>query len=133
MQLRPGFKLCTGWVAILAVLLLAFAPLVSQALGADRYSAWVEICSAGGAKWVKADEGSRPAPQPSSHALEHCPYCSVHVSALGMPPAQLLLMPQAARLEPPQAFLAAPHTLHAWRGVQPRGPPFLGSRLVARA
>ena len=111
-------------MAILAVLLLSFAPLVSQALGPEQYGAWVEICSANGAKWVKADADTPSAPK-SAHALEHCPYCAVHVSALGMPPATPLLMPEAARFDVPQAFLAAPFTLHAWRSAQPRGPPHL--------
>ncbi len=124
MHLPNAIRRLTSWTAILAVLLLSFAPLVSQALGPDQYGAWVEICSANGAKWVKAADGAPSVPK-SAHALEHCPYCSVHVSALGMPPSMALPMPDGARFDPPRAFVAAPYTLHAWRSAQPRGPPHL--------
>lgn len=105
------------------MLWMALAPLASQALGPRQSEAWIEICGVNGAKWIKADAGSPAQPQPGAHPLDHCPYCSVHASALGMPPAPLLLHPAALRYEVPQAFLAAPRTLHAWRTAQARAPP----------
>ena len=125
MRLTRGSKLITSWMAILAILMMAFAPLVSQAVGADR--AWLEICSASGPKFVQADAGSsnQPAKNSAAHPMEHCPYCSLHASALGMPPAPLLVLPVIAVRDVPPAFLSAPSTLHAWRAAQPRGPPFL--------
>ena len=116
-----------SWLAIMAMLWMAFVPLVSQALGGRPSEAWIEICSASGAtKWVKTDAGTAGQPQPGAHPLDHCPYCSLHANALGMPPAPLLALPVLAQSEPPPAFLSAPSTLHAWRSAQPRGPPFLG-------
>lgn len=124
MRLHRRFKLITSWVAVLAVLMMAFAPLISQAMGADR--AWLEICSASGPKWVQADgsvSSESPTKRSAAHPLEHCPYCSLHASVLGMPPAPLLVLPAVSFRETPPAFLAAPSTAHAWRSAQPRGPP----------
>ena len=125
MRLARGSKLITSWMAILAVLMMAFAPLVSQAVGANR--AWLEICSASGPKFIQADAGSsdQPNKQSTAYPLEHCPYCSLHASALGMPPAPLVVLPVIEQRDVPLAFLSAPSTLHAWRTAQPRGPPFL--------
>ncbi|MBV8380530.1 MAG: DUF2946 domain-containing protein [Paucibacter sp.] len=122
---RARGKYITTWVAILAVLMMAFAPLISQAVGAD--AAWQEICGADGARWVSADGASNgePAQKSAAHPLDHCPYCSLHVSVLGMPPAPLVALPAQLDRDVPPAFLAAPRTLHAWRTAQPRGPPFL--------
>lgn len=117
----------TTWVAILAVLMMALAPLVSQAFGARSASGWAEICSVYGSKWVKVDAGSadrQPTPV-SGHPLDHCPYCSLQAGALGMPPAPLVVEPIASYREAPLAFLQAPSTPHVWRTAQPRGPPFL--------
>ena len=123
MRLRSRTQRFSAWLALLAVLWMAFAPLASQALGAEQSQAWVEICGASGAKWIKADTGAPVPPQPGAHPLDHCPYCSLHVSALGMPPAPLVPLALPVRAELPQAFLAAARTLHVWRSAQPRGPP----------
>lgn len=114
----------TSWIAILAVLVASLAPSVSHALGLNKGASWMEVCSAQGSKWQQTDsDESRGAPA-AGHVLEHCPYCSIHAPALGMPPA-----PEVAPLsldltdEFPLAFLAAPRTLHAWLSAQPRAPP----------
>ncbi|HEY4081624.1 MAG TPA: DUF2946 domain-containing protein [Burkholderiaceae bacterium] len=128
MRLRQDRQRFTIWVAILAVLMMAFAPLMSQAFGAKSASGWAEICSVYGSKWVKIDAGTTdPQPTPvSGHPLDHCPYCSLHTNALGMPPpAPVILRAVATYQEVPPAFLLAPRTQHAWRSAQPRGPPFL--------
>ena len=117
----------TGWVAILVVLLASLAPSLSHALGATQGASWVEICTAQGSKWVQGDSadsgGSKSAPA-FAHPLEHCPYCSIHMPALGLPPT-LLIVPLELGLEAevPPAFLAAPRTSHAWVSAQPRAPP----------
>jgi len=126
MRLHLSHQRFSTWLAIVAMLWMALAPLASQALGARQSEAWIEICGANGAKWIKADAGGPAQPQPGAHPLDHCPYCSVHVGALGMPPAPLVALPVIAHREVAPAFLSAPSTLHAWRTAQPRGPPFLG-------
>ena len=125
MRLHRTHKRATTWIAILAVLMMALAPLISQAAGAER--AWQEICGTNGSRWVQADGSApaKPTDTSAAHHLDHCPYCSVHASALGMPPAPLAVLAASRYLEMPPAFLAAPRTLHAWRTAQPRGPPRL--------
>lgn len=114
----------TCWIAALAILLASLAPSLSHALASAANSNWIEVCTTQGAKWVQAgDEGSKQAPA-SAHVLEHCPYCSLHAPALGLPPAgDRVHLPLRLGDEVPLAFLAAPRTLHAWVSAQPRAPP----------
>lgn len=116
----------TLWMALLAILMMAAAPLVSQVVGADRE--WQEICGVGGARWVQTDAAAPgpDLPQSPAHLLDHCPYCSLHADTLGMPPAPLAALPALPGVLFPPAFLQAPSTLHAWLTAQPRGPPLLG-------
>ena len=114
----------TSWIAALAILLASLAPALSHALASATGSNWVEICTTQGSKWIQAGEdGSEQAPA-SGHALEHCPYCSLHAPALGLPPAtDLAQLPLGLCHEVPLAFLSAPRTLHAWVSALPRAPP----------
>jgi len=123
MRLSRARKTTATWAAIIAVLMMVFAPLVSQAIGSEQ--AWQEICGAEGARWVSADGSAsgEPAQKSPAHVFDHCPYCSLHASALGMPPAPVVVLPAVTYRDVPPAFLAAPRTLHAWRTAQPRGPP----------
>jgi hypothetical protein len=116
----------TGWIAVLAVLLASLAPALSHALGGSNGASWVEVCSTQGSRWVQSDPDEPGGAPVQAHLLEHCPYCSIHAPALGLPP-----VPERTPLEPglkdefPLAFLAAPRTPHAWVSAQPRGPPRL--------
>ncbi len=111
-----------SWIAAFAVLLAALAPALSHAMG----SGWVEVCTVQGSKWVQVDAGGDAGQTDPAHAFEHCPYCSLHVPALAVPPVPpqppLVLAPTD---EFPLAFLAAPRTLHAWVNAQSRAPPFV--------
>lgn len=125
---RASRRLC-AWIATLAVLMAALAPAISQAVGARGAATWIEVCTAGGSRWIASDPaapaGEAPAPG-LEHALDHCPYCSLHAPLADLPPA-----PAAALPDPgldhvlPRAFLQAPRTLHAWRQAQPRAPPLV--------
>ncbi len=118
----------TVWIASLALLLAALAPALSQTLGTASPRSWVEVCTATGSAWVDAEtgamqpDGSRPLP--AQHLLDHCPCCSLHVSALGLPPTVDLLVPAPGlpALLPP-GFLPAPHSAPVWVSAQPRAPP----------
>lgn len=114
----------TTWIAALAFLLASLAPSLSHALASAGRADRVEVCTVQGSKWVAASEdGSERAPV-SAHLLEHCPYCSLHVPTPALPPAtHLAHLPLRLSHEVPLAFLAAPHTLHAWASAQPRAPP----------
>lgn len=104
----------------------ALAPSISHALVAESAASWVEVCSAAGAKWVNAGgDAGDTSPVPSgAHPLEHCPYCSLHASAIAVPPTPSAAVPVLLPAHDlPIAFLAAPRTLHAWVSAQPRAPP----------
>lgn len=107
----------------------ALAPAISQAVarGMGSSGGWAEICSALGAKRVRVDDDTRdprsPA-APAEQAFEHCPYCSVHAAAPGLPPTSAAeLRPPSLQFQAPALFLRAPATAVAWRSAQSRAPP----------
>lgn len=109
---------------MLAILLASLAPSISQAMGFEKGRSWIEVCTTEGSKWVSGDSGDSGAPTQAQHLLEHCPYCSIHVPALGMPASPVSVPEMLDRgHEVAVAFLAAPRTLHAWVSAQPRAPP----------
>jgi Protein of unknown function (DUF2946) len=116
-------RLLIHWIAILAILMAALAPAISQALGSGSGRSWVEVCTVAGAKWVALDESAKDAPAPAKPAFEHCPYCSLHVDgwapASGKSNVGLSLQGDLQ----PTAFLQAPRTLPTWVSAQPRAPP----------
>ncbi len=126
MRCRRVTRVLTSWLAILAILMAAFAPSISHALGSKFGPSWVEVCTPSGAKWVQAGNGAGDeAPALSGgHLLEHCPYCSLHANAIAVPATPVASVPL---LLPPHdlpiAFLAVPRTLYAWVSAQPRAPP----------
>ncbi len=115
------------WVACLAILWGGLAPALSHLVQPDVPAGWAEVCSVTGAKRVRLEDGaaSDPAAPADSrlHADIHCPYCALHVDALGLPPAApaspALLAPGLPRPEPVQL---APRTPRAWASAQPRAP-----------
>jgi hypothetical protein len=111
-------------MAILAVLMGLLAPSLGHALAAGAGDRWVEVCSTQGSRWIQTgDDGTGRAPG-SAHASEHCAYCSPHAPALGpVPEAVHGYLAVGLAHEPARAFLAAPRTLRAWLGAQPRAPP----------
>ncbi len=126
MSIARACSTVVTWFASLALVLSSLVPLMSQALEGNGGSPWTEICTAQGSKlFALSDAPGEPAPvAPAEHLLEHCPFCSLHMTALGMPPA-LLSVPALAPLghTVPELMLQAPRTLFAWATAQPRGPP----------
>ncbi len=126
MRALPVRTRLTSWIAVFAILLASLVPSLSQAMGFEKGMSWIEVCTAQGSKWVADDAGDSGTPATTKHLLEHCPYCSIHSPALGMPPATISVAEAVDRgHEVPLAFLAAPRTLHAWVSAQPRAPPAL--------
>ena len=126
MQFNRPLRALTSWIAVLAILMAALAPTISHALGSKASANWIDICSSVGAKWVQPNaEPTGKAPNPAAaHVFDHCPYCSLHANATGLPPTSVTLaLPLVFGDEFPIAFLAAPRTLHAWVSAQPRAPP----------
>ncbi len=105
----------------------ALAPALSHALQAGVPEGWIEICTELGPKLVAGDEVAPKKPSPASpadHLLKHCPYCSLHITDLGLPPVSVDIALLDALASPvPALFLSAPRTPHAWVTAQPRAPP----------
>lgn len=119
----------TTWVALLTLVLGALAPTVAQALvtGSDRAD-WLQVCSVSGMVWVQADTGEVRDQQPDgsapmSDASQHCPWCTLHGGAAGLPVAHALpeLAPRLTDLPP--AFYRAPLAATVWATAQSRAPP----------
>ncbi len=113
-----------GWIAILAVLLALFSPLLASAQAAGRDVSWVQLCSAHGSKWIAVDVDQSDGAPAALYLSGHCPWCAGHAPLMGPPPAPLAVMVvlDLKRAYPP-AFLAAPRTLHAWTRAHARAPP----------
>lgn len=125
MPFRRVTRRLATWIAVLAVLMAALAPAISHALASDGSSAWIEVCTAQGSRWLQADaergEDSTPG---TGQTLKHCPYCNLHPNVLGIPPTPVMALPASeSATAVPRAFLAAPHTLPVWTSAQPRAPP----------
>ena len=111
------------WIAALAILLGALAPMVSQALSVSQSSKGfaVEICSANGGKMTQVigdDDSSAPSAMGS-----HCSYCVVQ-------PIYLLPSVSAFEFSAPQSYRAqslasnqALQILSAWVRLPSRAPP----------
>lgn len=116
-----------AWVALLALVLGALAPTVTQAMvaGGERAD-WLEVCSVSGMVWVKADTGelAQQPPDGSAAGQQHCPWCTLHGGAVGLPASQALpeLPPRLTDLPP--AFYRAPLSATVWAPAQSRAPPF---------
>jgi hypothetical protein len=124
---RRRTRTFTTWIVGIALLSAGLAPAVSHALRAGDGPGWIEVCSAANGLRLRAagsaqdDPASKSAP---AHVLEHCPYCSLHSPALGMPPATLAaLSPPLVVQARPARFLTAPRTPYVWVSAQPRAPP----------
>ena len=118
-----------AWIACFALLMSTLAPVISQALQADPATSWTEVCTPLGTRLVRTDDATPGSPTqklPGGHFLPHCPYCSLHATGMGLPPAVAspLQLP-ALSFGLPELFYAAPATLHAWATAQPRAPPRL--------
>jgi len=116
---------------MLAMVLSALAPTLAQAVVASSGGAqWVEVCSASGMVWVKADAGvDAEDPQSSGHsalqanAAMACVWCSVHGGAAGLPPSVGVSEPQLRQAERLPAFFYAAALAGVWAVAQARAPP----------
>jgi hypothetical protein len=123
---RPQ-RLFTAWMAALAVVWAGLAPAALHARGDQHDDTLIEVCTAGGTKWVPSDGAHAGDPSPAvEHAIEHCSYCSIHTNGIAMAPSDMPPIEAPGLVhERPEALLDAPHTPPAWSGAQARAPPAL--------
>jgi hypothetical protein len=126
MPMHRWLSRTTAWIATLAVCFGALAPTLSQAALQARGEGaghWVQICSASGITWVRADTGEAGGEHQGT-ALT-CPWGVITGGAAGLPPAHALLLPDAEPQPVPlaraQRSLADPIRLHAPARAPPSG------------
>ena len=125
LRLRRRFA---AWLALVAMLLGALAPTIAQArMGGSDRADWLEICTTTGMVWVQADAGELAQKidgQPAgSDASPHCPWCTLHGGASGLPPVEAVAVLPAPLAEQPSAFYRAPLTDTVWATARSRAPP----------
>lgn len=131
------------WLAVWIAVFGALAPTVSHALvwAQGDHSAWTEICTSTGQRWVKLALVQNDAPQStdataiqiqsdspdgqeSAFSLDHCPFCLLSTDRVAPPPHVLVhLFAVSGGFKVPtvrQAFLFVPHFALT---PPPRGPP----------
>ena len=113
-------------MAVLAVLLNAFAPLVAHATRSAHGDAWIDLCTTDGIKRISVAVGqvaTDDAPVPGTSG-GHCPYCVPHGASLGLAPGAPLSVPV---IPGPHAGTAAvdplPLAPPLWAAHQARAPP----------
>jgi hypothetical protein len=120
-----------AWIACLAILFNALAPLVSHAMEAAAPAPVVmamEVCTAMGMQTMPVALAAAGPDRSASGALHknmnHCGYCVVHASAHGLPPPMTAVFaPAASRDAWPPLYYHSPHLLFPWSLAQPRAPP----------
>jgi hypothetical protein len=116
----------SAWIACLAILFNAFAPIVSHAgESSARASVTVEmeVCTALGMEM-------RPSGVPDHGQLhktmKHCGYCVAHAASHGLPPPMTAMFAAVAgRDNYPPLYYRSPRPLFPWSLAQPRAPPAL--------
>lgn len=130
------------WLVVLIALFGALAPTLSHALvwSQGGTSAWTEVCTSTGTRWVMMGSSApdaapqiasalpistaSPQPQEAAFFLDHCPFCLLSTDRAAPPPNALLHLfvvlgePEAPTLR--QAFFFVTHF-----ALTPplRGPP----------
>jgi hypothetical protein len=74
-MLKTHTKRIISWVAMFAILMTSFAPMVSHALNLSNAS-FVEVCTSQGVKLVQTSN-SDSQDQKSSITPNHCSYCTL--------------------------------------------------------
>jgi len=119
-----------AWIAALAILFNALAPVVSHSLSlASAKVRQVEVCTAMGIEMMPmtAEAGTSSASSSSDALLKglmHCAYCTPHAGAFALlPPVMAMLAVLGGHDAYPPLFYRAPQPLFQWAFAQPRAPP----------
>ena len=119
-----------SFVALVAMLMVVFAPTVSKVIAAERAgSNFVEVCTTEGTKWVALSEIQQASPAGQQHepasAHDHggdCPYCSLQTAKVLATATQSFATTSVVSLFPP-LFYQASKPLFAWAHSRSRAPP----------
>lgn len=116
-------RIAYAWIAALAILFNALAPVVSHSLAAPA-ERQVEICTAMGIEMVSMSTEPDSSTDNFLKGLMHCAYCAPHAGSFALlPQAALVLAVVGGHDVYPPLFYRAPRPLFAWSLAQPRGPP----------
>lgn len=112
-----------AWIAALAVLFNALAPVVSHVMSrADMHGAQADICTAMGA--AMAPMPGKSDPDKLVKNMTHCGYCATHAASFAMPSAAgLMLALPGTHDTHPSLFFQSPYPLPVWTSAQSRAPP----------
>jgi hypothetical protein len=117
----------TAWLAMLALVMSALAPTVSQAvvMSSERGD-WLEVCTTTGVMWVKADSAATDdGTMPMAGHEQGCDICTHTVT--GAPP--VLTGTTASFMGQPSLWFdslaLSAHTAVLWAPAQSRAPPRL--------
>ncbi|MBL8305548.1 MAG: DUF2946 domain-containing protein [Rubrivivax sp.] len=135
MKPRPCRQLIST-LALVAVLLNALAPALSQARAASSggTTSWIEACTAQGARWLQLDDAGRviavstlrPDDAPAALHAAACGYCLAHAASFGLPPPAgplALATPPGVAAAPQGPGPARPHLRSEWAAPAARAPP----------
>jgi hypothetical protein len=111
-----------AWIAALAILFNALAPVVSHARASSVTQ--VEICTAMGVAMVAMPADGKPDPDHLLKGMDHCAYCTTHAASFGMPPhpSAMFAVLGGHDVYPP-LFYQSPSTLFTWSRAHARAPP----------
>lgn len=114
------------WIAITVTLLAGLMPAWSGMFSGGATSAWTEVCTLQGSKWVLQTDASLPADDDSGKAtgLQHCPFCTSHAQVLGLPASGWVwTRPLDLRESVLLPAEDTPRGTYAWLSARPRAPP----------
>jgi hypothetical protein len=131
---RHRSRLYWTWIACLAILFNAFAPVLSHAMGMQAAAGAsvmmeMEVCTALGMEMrsVVSSDSSDPADAGKLQKnMGHCACCVAHVPTHGQPPPMpAVFAPAPGRDAWPPLYYQSSRSLFPWALAQPRAPPAL--------
>ena len=115
-----------AWLALCGVLFGALAPSISHWLAASGDKAWIEICSAGGARSIAIDTGPDSAPMDKAVSVP-CLFCLLQNDLPAVSSTNAVFLVDRKAVDAEQAF-ATQRVRHdrSFIDAHPsRAPPFL--------
>jgi hypothetical protein len=128
---RHRSTLYWAWIACLAILFNAFAPMLSHAMGTRAAAGAsvmleMEVCTAMGMEMQKVAVGDPDDGAGLQKNPNHCASCVAHAATHGLPPPMpAVFVPAAGRAAWPPLYYQSSRSLFPWALAQPRAPPAL--------